>query len=257
MISERDRLTAKVPGIGETGLAALKKARVLVVGAGGLGSPVLAYLAAAEVGLLGISDSDCLEISNLQRQVIHPAAHLGMQKSVSAAKTLAHLNPNLKVVQVPKIAADNVEEICSNYDVIVDCTDNFPTKYLLSDTCLHLHKPLVWGTLVGTTFQISTFVHGRNLRDLYPQQPAAGSTLTSQEVGVLGAVCGQAGAIMANEVIKFITGAGQCLVGSLLIVNTADNRWNVVQFAAEHKDLQDKSLGAEIGAKTNHRIGEI
>lgn len=231
MVSERDRLTAQVTGIGEAGIVALQAARVLVVGAGGLGSPVLAYLAAAGVGTIGISDDDLVEESNLQRQVIHGANRLGQVKSQSAAASVKHLNPQIKVEIQPKINPQNAEEICSQYDLVVDATDNFSAKYLLSDTCYRLGIVDVWGTLVGMDFQISVFAQGTQLRDLYPAPPAAGQvTRTSAEYGVLGAVCGQAGSIMASETIKWLTKAGKPLIGKLLVVNAAAGKWNLVDF---------------------------
>lgn len=230
MVFERDRLTATVDGIGERGIDLLQAARVLVVGAGGLGSPALAYLSAAGVGTLGISDPDRVEQSNLQRQVIHPASSLGQIKSVSAAATVHALNPNVRVQLEPKITADNARSIIGAYDLVIDATDNFSAKYLLADTCAEVGRPHLWGTLVAMNFQISVFAEGLTLRDLYPAPPPAGTTPTSRVNGVLGAVCGQAGSILATEAIKMIVGVGEPLIGKLLIVDAASGKWNVVHF---------------------------
>lgn len=237
MVDERDRPTALVEGIGETGIARIQASRVLVVGCGGLGSPVLAYLAAAGVGTIGVSDPDRVEISNLQRQVIHPAHRLGEVKAHSAALTIRALNPHLRVQVEEGITPDNARHVLSGYDVIVDATDNFEAKYLLSDTCRDLARPLVWGTLVGMTYQVSVFAEGISLRSLYPAPPPLGTTPTSRTDGVLGAVCGQAGSTMATEVVKILTGAGRPLIGSLLIVDAAQGSWNVVTLATHRKDL--------------------
>ena len=232
MVFERDRLTATVDGIGECGIDSLQAARVLVVGAGGLGSPALAYLSAAGVGTLGISDPDRVEQSNLQRQVIHPASSLGQIKSVSAAATVHSLNPNVRVQLEPKIAPDNARTIISAYDLVSGATDNFSAKYLLADTCAEAGRPHLWGTLVAMNFQISVFAKGLTLRDLYPVAPPEGTTPTSRINGVLGAVCGQAGSILATEAIKMIVGVGEPLIGKLLIVDAASGKWNVVHFGS-------------------------
>lgn len=245
MVSERDRLTAQVAGIGAQGIAKLQAARILVVGAGGLGSPVLAYLAAAGVGTIGISDPDCLEESNLQRQVIHGVKRLGQVKSHSAATTIKYLNPQVNVEIQAKICPSTAVSICRQYDLVVDATDNFDSKFLLSDTCYALNIPHIWGTLVGMSFQLSVFAQGKRLRDLYPHPPQTGqSTPTSAENGVLGAVCGQAGSIMATEAIKYLTGAGTTLIGKLLIVDAAAGKWNLLDFHSSHS-LADSSVEPE------------
>lgn len=232
MVEERDRLTAQISGIGAPGILALRNSRVLVVGAGGLGSPVLAYLTAAGVGTIGIADGDVLEESNLQRQVIHPARNLGLPKATSAKQTIAALNPAVQVITHQRLEAENAADIISSYDLVMDCVDNFPSKYLLSDVCSATQTPEIWGTLVGMSFQVSVFTDGFTLRDIYPQIPPPGTTVTSAQDGVLGAVCGQAGSVMAGEAIKFITGAGQSLRGSLLIVDAANCKWDVIKFAS-------------------------
>lgn len=230
MSPDRDRPTALVDGIGEAGISALRGARILVVGAGGLGSPVLGYLAAAGVGTLGICDDDVVEESNLQRQIIHNSKRLGQVKSASAARSVTDLNPAIRVQIESRLVPDNALRVCSLYDAVVDATDNFATKYLISDTCRELGIPHIWGTLVGMSFQVSVFTDGLTLRDLYPVAPPEGTTVSSATHGVLGAVCGQAGSIMATEVVKLLTGAGTLLCGKLLIVDAGAGKWNVIDF---------------------------
>ncbi|MDO5747255.1 MAG: HesA/MoeB/ThiF family protein [Actinomycetaceae bacterium] len=230
MVSERERLTAQVKGIGEVGIDKLHASSVLVVGAGGIGSPVLAYLTAAGIGHIGIADPDIVELSNLQRQVIHSHNSIGMVKAQSAAQTIHALNPTITVTIEPLVSASNATHLCSSYDVVIDATDNFDTKYLLSDTCQRVGGVHVWGTIVGMSYQVSLFTDDITLRDLYPTPPPHGTTPTSAAEGVLGAVCGQVGSTMATETIKWITGMGTPLLGRLLIVDAAEGRWNIVPF---------------------------
>lgn len=230
MVDARDQMTAKIDGIGVAGVAALKRAKVLVVGAGGLGSPVLAYLAAGGIGTIGISDNDIVEESNLQRQIVHTTGRIGMKKTQSAQHFITDINPAIATVVEPPITPDNACDICSRYDIVVDATDNFDTKYTLADACHATATPEVWGTLVGMDYQVSLFCDGLSLRDLYPAPPPHGATPTAAQVGVLGAVAGQAGSVMATEVIKHITSVGRTLRGRLLIGDGAAGRWNVVDF---------------------------
>ena len=230
MVAQRDEMTARIPGIGAEGIDALRAARVLVVGAGGLGSPVLAYLAAAGVGTRGISDPDRLEESNLQRQVIHSSRRLGMVKAESARLTVQALNPEITVHLHDKIVDGESDDVIAAYDIVVDATDNFAAKYAISDACARLGRPHVWGTLVGMTFQASFFDRGITLRDLYPVVPEQGTTASSATEGVLGAVCGQGGSLLATETLKWITGVGDLLCGKLLIVDARAGKWNVVPF---------------------------
>ena len=229
MVAQRDIMTARIPGIGESGIEKIRAAKVLVVGAGGLGSPVLAYLAAAGIGTIGISDPDNLEESNLQRQVIHGVARLGMNKAESAKITVLALNPDIQVNIEPKIIDGQSDETVAAYDFVVDATDNFTAKYAISYTCARVGRPHMWGTLVSMSFQASLFTDGLTLRDIYPEPPTV-ETMSSKTVGVLGAVCGQGGSVLATECLKWVTGVGEPLIGRLLIVDTAAGRWNVVPF---------------------------
>ena len=219
-----------IPGLGETGQRRLRVARVCVVGAGGLGSPALLYLAAAGVGTLGVVDADDVEVVNLQRQVLHSSAGVGIPKADSARDRLAELDPGL-VVRTHRVRLDasNAAEILADYDVVLDAVDNFPTRYLISDTCAALGIPVVWGAVRVTRAQVSVFwsrpvglegaLPGITLRDLHPEPPDQSSWVTAAQVGVLGALCGQVGAVMASEAIKLITGAGETLFGRVLYLD--------------------------------------
>lgn len=235
--AQRDRYDRNLRALGEDAQARLLASRVLVVGAGGLGSPVLLYLAAAGVGALGIADPDPLELSNLQRQVIHGTPDLGVVKAESARARLAALNPDVTVTTHPRLTPANASGLLRGWDVVVDATDNFPAKYLIADTCAALGTPHVWGTLVGLAFQVAVFwtrppapLPAVTLRDLHPAPPAPGETPTSLDVGVLGAVCGQAGSVMAAETIKVLTGVGEPLLGRVLVGDAAAARWDVLRF---------------------------
>lgn len=216
-----------LPGIGIKGQERLAQAKVLTIGAGGLGSPTLLYLAAAGIGTLGIIDHDTVETSNLQRQIIHPQASLGTPKVSSAANTLHAQNPHLTIHQHPhQLTTHNALETLSNYDLIIDGSDNFATRYITNDACEHLGKPLIWGTISQYTAQVSLFwanptttdgttPAGTTLRDLYPDIPPADSVPTCATGGVLGSLCGTTGSVMATEAIKLITGTPETLLGKL------------------------------------------
>ena len=221
-----------IPDFGSTAQRRLKNARVLVVGAGGLGSPVLLYLAAAGVGTLGIVDDDVVDVSNLQRQVIHGVSDVGSAKGESARRSVAELNPLVRVVLHPEhLDNSNVLEIFSEYDLIVDGTDNFATRYLVNDAAEILHKPYVWGSILRFDGQVSVFwgVHGPTYRDLFPQAPPPGSVPSCAEGGVLGVLCAQIGSVMANEAIKLITGTGRTLLGRVLVLNALEMSWREVK----------------------------
>ncbi|MBD8044139.1 molybdopterin-synthase adenylyltransferase MoeB [Arthrobacter sp. Sa2BUA2] len=220
-----------LPGFGVQAQLRLKNAKVLVIGAGGLGSPALLYLAAAGVGTLGIVDEDTVEASNLQRQVIHTAADVGRSKAESARAAVQALNPLVEVVlHEAHLDAGNVLEIFSGYDLILDGTDNFATRYLVNDAAEILGKPYIWGSILRFDGQVSVFwgAHGPTYRDLYPEPPEPGAVPSCAEGGVLGVLCAQIGSVMVNEAIKLITGTGRTLLGRLLVFNALDMSWREV-----------------------------
>ncbi|MPY09589.1 molybdopterin-synthase adenylyltransferase MoeB [Arthrobacter bussei] len=217
-----------IPGFGMEAQLRLKNARVLVIGAGGLGSPALLYLAAAGVGLLGIVDDDDVELSNLQRQVIHGMGDLGRSKAESARASILELNPLVDVVMhEERLDRGNALELFSQYDLIIDGTDNFATRYLVNDAAAILGKPYVWGSILRFDGQVSVFWqgHGPTYRDLYPEAPPPGSVPSCAEGGVLGVLCAQIGSVMVNEAIKLITGVGTTLLGRVLVFNALDMSW--------------------------------
>jgi len=197
----------------------LERARVLVIGAGGLGSPILLYLAAAGVGALGIADFDTVALSNLNRQVIHFTEDVGKKKIDSAEEKIKKLNPDIKVEKFRhRIDADNIEELIARYDVVVDATDNFPARYLVSDCCYMLGKPLVEGAAVGYVGILMTIVPGQTpcYRCLYPEPPLDGEIETCSDAGIVGAVTGVIGSLQAMETIKVITQIGEIVAGRVL-----------------------------------------
>ena len=209
-----------LPEIGAEGQAKLLDAKVLLLGAGGLGSPTALYLAAAGVGTLGIVDDDDVDLSNLQRQVIHTTDRIGTPKVESAAKTIAALNPDVEVVQYrTRLDASNIMEIIDGYDVIVDGVDNFPTRYLLNDATVRLDIPVVSASILGFDGQLSVFKphDGPCYRCLYPVPPPAELAPSCGANGVLGVLPGTMGLLQATEVVKLVTGAGEPLVGRLLL----------------------------------------
>lgn len=221
--------------VGEEGQRRLLASRVLVLGAGGLGSPVLLYLAAAGVGTLGVLDDDVVESSNLQRQVVHGAADVGRRKVDSAADAVHALDPTLTVVRhAVRLDADNAAELLAAYDLVVDGTDNFATRYLVNDVCDGLGLPWVWGSLQRGHAQVSTFWsrpptgEGVDLRDVFGGAPPDGSVPSCAVDGVLGVVCAAAGAAMAMEVVKLLCGAGRPLLGRVAVHDAFAATWQEV-----------------------------
>jgi adenylyltransferase/sulfurtransferase len=227
--------------VGGPGQAALKRARVLVVGAGGLGAPVLLYLAAAGVGTLGIIDDDTVSLSNLQRQVIHTTADIGARKVDSAAAQVSRLNPHVAVETHPlRLTAENAIEIISRYDIVADGTDNFATRYLVSDACFFAKRPLVTaaiGTFDGTLTTVRAHERGADgtpnptYRCLFPEPPPAGTVPACAEAGVLGALPGILGSMIALQVMREIVGFGEGLVGRLLMVDARAMRFETIEYA--------------------------
>jgi adenylyltransferase/sulfurtransferase len=221
-----------IPEIGMTGQKRLKNAKVLCVGAGGLGSPALLYLAAAGVGTLGIIDFDVVDESNLQRQIIHGQSDIGRPKAESARDSIQEINPLVNVVvHGTALDNDNVMEIFSQYDLIVDGTDNFATRYLVNDACVLLGKPYVWGSIYRFDGQASVFwaEYGPCYRCLYPEPPPPGMVPSCAEGGVLGVLCASIGSIQVNEAIKLITGVGDSLAGRLMIYDALEMSYRTVR----------------------------
>jgi adenylyltransferase/sulfurtransferase len=221
-----------IPDVGKTGQRRLKNAKVLVVGAGGLGSPALMYLAAAGVGTLGIVDFDVVDESNLQRQVIHGQSDIGRPKAVSAKETINGINPLVNVVlHEERLDSDNALQIFAGYDLIVDGTDNFATRYLVNDACVLLGKPYVWGSIYRFDGQASVFwaEYGPCYRCLYPEPPPPGMVPSCAEGGVLGVLCATIGSIQVNEAIKVITGIGDPMVGRLMVYDALDMSFRSVK----------------------------
>lgn len=222
--------------VGEVGQRRLLASRVLVVGAGGLGSPALLYLAGAGVGTIGIVDDDIVDTSNLQRQVVHTTADVGRHKVDSAADRIRALNPDVVVEQHrARLSRENAREVLSGYDIVLDGSDNFATRYLVDSVCAELGTPLVWGAILRFDAQVAVFwsrppggAPGVTLRDLFPAPPPPGSTPSCGEAGVLGAMCGQVGALMATEAIKMLTGIGEPLLGRVAVLDALAARWSEI-----------------------------
>jgi adenylyltransferase/sulfurtransferase len=227
--------------VGGPGQAALKRARVLVIGAGGLGAPLLLYLAAAGVGTLGVIDDDAVSLSNLQRQIIHGTPDLGAEKVASAAAAIARLNPHVTVeAHNLRLAADNALALIAGYDLVADGSDNFSTRYLVSDACFLAKRPLVTaavGTFDGTLTTIRAHERGADgnpnptYRCLFPEPPPAGAVPACAEAGILGALTGVVGSMMALEVIREIVGFGQGLTGRLLMIDARAMRFETLNYA--------------------------
>ncbi len=231
-----------LPEIGGAGQQRLKRARVLVIGAGGLGAPVLAYLAAAGVGTLGIVDDDAVSLSNLQRQVIHGTADIGAPKGESAAAAIARLNPHVKVeLHALRLTAENAPALVSSYDLVVDGSDNFATRYAVADACAQEKRPLVHaavGRFDGSVTVLKPWEsdsQGRrnpSYRDLFPQEPPAGLVPSCAAAGIVGALVGVIGTLQAMEAIKLIAGIGEPLVGRLLLYDGLAASFETIRYRA-------------------------
>lgn len=250
----------RMPQHGLAGQRLLKRSRVLVLGAGGLGSPALSYLAGAGVGVLGIVDDDTIEESNLQRQPLHAGSRIGSPKVDSAAAALAALNPHVAVrTHRVRLDAINAVAIFRDYDIVVDGTDNFETRYLTSDTAARLGMPHVWGSVLQYDGQYSTFWSRRpegslTLRDLYPQWPADGASCAT--AGVRGPLCGVIGSAMAVEAVKLITGVGEPAFGRLMVFDALEGSWTEVPFGPAHGSFADADgsfadAGVDAGARVD------
>ncbi|MCU1482421.1 MAG: adenylyltransferase/sulfurtransferase MoeZ [Subtercola sp.] len=244
---ERYSRQIRLPQIGVEGQRRLANARVVVLGAGGLGSPVLTYLAAAGVGTIGIVDEDVVDVSNLQRQTIHTTAAVGTSKVQSAAAGIRRLNPHVNVeLHEERLTGRTAARILSAYDLVIDGTDNFSTRYLANDTAALLGMPYVWGSVLRFDGQASTFwsaagEHGElgpNLRDVFPVAPGDDEVESCAVAGVLGPLCATVGATMASEAMKLIVGFGELLLGRILVVDALDGSYTNVPF---HRAIADAS----------------
>ena len=220
-----------IPDVAMAGQKRLKNAKVLCVGAGGLGSPALMYLAAAGVGTLGIVEFDVVDESNLQRQIIHGQSDVGRSKALSARDSVREINPFVTVnLHEERLDSSNAMDLFAQYDLIVDGTDNFATRYLVNDACVLLHKPYVWGSIYRFDGQASVFWadQGPCYRCLYPEPPPPGMVPSCAEGGVLGVLCASIGSIQVNEAIKLITGIGRPLVGSLMVYDALETEYRKI-----------------------------
>jgi adenylyltransferase/sulfurtransferase len=224
-----------IPDVGVDGQKRLKNARVLVIGAGGLGAPALLYLAAAGVGTIGIVDDDVVDESNLQRQIIHGVSDVGRSKVASARDSIAEVNPLVQVrLHEVRLEPGNAVDLFGQYDLILDGTDNFATRYLVNDAAVLAHKPYVWGSIYRFEGQVSVFWEdapdgrGLNYRDLYPEPPPAGMVPSCAEGGVLGILCASIASVMGTEAIKLITGIGEPLLGRLMTYDALEMSYRAV-----------------------------
>jgi len=226
-----------LPQVGGQGQEKLLNAKVLVVGAGGLGSPVLMYLAAAGVGTLGIVDDDTVDLSNLQRQIVHTTDRIGISKVESAAIALRAINPDIKLVlHNQRIAVDNAETLLSAYDLVTDGSDNFATRFLINDAAYFTKTPLVTGAILRFDGQVATFKNcpgghadGPCYRCIFREPPPPGQVPSCSEAGVLGALCGTIGSLQATEIIKELLGIGESLSGSLLIYDALATQFRTIK----------------------------
>ncbi|SDP91423.1 adenylyltransferase and sulfurtransferase [Mucilaginibacter sp. OK268] len=229
-----------LPELGITGQEKLKAARVLMIGAGGLGCPVLQYLVAAGVGHIGIVDDDVVDISNLHRQILYSIADVGKSKAETAKQKLEWLNSFVELTAYEeRLSIDNTVKLISGYDIVVDGSDNFTTRYLVNDTCVALNKPSVFGSIFKFEGQVSVFNYqeGPNYRDIFPEPPAENEVPNCSETGVIGVLPGIIGTYMANEAIKIICGIGETLSGKLFSMNALDNSMSIYKIAKQKQAI--------------------
>ncbi|PIP20195.1 MAG: adenylyltransferase [Candidatus Omnitrophica bacterium CG23_combo_of_CG06-09_8_20_14_all_40_11] len=227
-----------LPNVGGKGQEKLLKAKVLIIGAGGLGSPCALYLASAGIGRIGIVDSDAVELNNLQRQILHATKDVGRPKVESAKERLCAINTDIEIIPYKlRLTSENILDIIKEYNIIVDGSDNFPTRYLVNDACVFSKKPLSHGGIFRFDGQAITIIPGVSAcyRCLFPEPPPPGLVPSCQEAGILGAVAGVIGTIQANEVLKYILGVGNLLAGKLLVFNALDSSFRQVKVPRDSK----------------------
>lgn len=225
--------------IGVQGQQKLAAGSVLVIGAGGLGSPAAMYLAAAGVGQIGIADGDAVDLSNLQRQILHSEADLGRPKVASAAETLGGISGEIRIDTYEQVVTpDNIAELIKGYDIVLDCTDSFESKFMINDGCVAAGKPFVHAGISGFTGQLMTVLPGETVcyRCIFEEPPEAGSVPTCSEAGVMGAVAGTIGSLEALEAIKYLTGAGELLTGRMLTFDGLTMKFRTVPFPNRRED---------------------
>ena len=265
---ERYKRHFSLEGFGEEGQIKLKNSSVIFIGAGGLGSSAMMYIAAAGIGKIGITDNDKVELSNLQRQVIHNNSEIGNYKTHSAERRIKELNPNCQVETFTKrINNKNAIKILSQFDIICDCSDNFGTRYLINDACVILKKPLIYGSIQGYEGQVSVFnfkKNSPNFRDFLPKPPEQGLIPSCADYGVMGISPGIVGILQANEIIKIIIKQGKVLDGKILIINLLENTMKKLNLSvSKHpKEINDlvtntKDYESEINCKNIKRISHI
>lgn len=240
-----------LPEFGSEGQMKLKNAKVLVIGAGGLGCPVLQYLAASGIGQLGIVDNDQVDVSNLHRQILYNTSDIGFGKASTAAKKLEVLNPFVKTKAYEvRLDPSNAEDIFQGYDLVIDGSDNFATRYLVNDTCVKLGIPLVFGSILKFEGQVAVFnfQNGPQYRDLFPEPPPRDEVPNCSEIGVIGILPGLIGMYMANEAIKLICGMGTSLSGKLLLINSLTNTTHIFNIP-KNEALIISNKSAEIRAE--------
>lgn len=248
----------RLAGFGETAQAKLLESHVLVIGAGGLGAPVLSYLAALGVGTITVIDPDIVELSNLHRQVIHTEAAIGSRKVDSARQRMSGINSSVDIrTHSVLLTADNALSLFRDADIVVDGTDNFATRYLANDACEILGIPLVWGTILGFDGQVAVFDarSGATLRDLYPEVPAPGSVPDCSVAGVLGPLCGSIGSAMAMEAIKMLTGIGTPLVNAVAVHSSLDAGWETIPVSPIPGRQRVTDLEAHLDDYAQHSFG--
>lgn len=219
---QKERYARHLPidEVGTKGQEKLLQAKVCIIGAGGLGSPAALYLAAAGVGTIGIADADTVDVSNLQRQILHGDTDLGIPKVQSAKETLQRINSELEVLTYPVyVSEENIAGIIQDYDFVIDAADNFPTKFLINDACVRAGKPFVHAGVIRFQGQLMTYVPGQGpcYRCIFQDPPQEGSVPSAKQAGVVGAVCGVIGSLEAMEAVKYILGAGELLTGRMLV----------------------------------------
>ena len=221
-----------IPGIGEEGQEKIKKSKILIIGAGGLGSPAALYLSAAGVGTIGIMDNDNVDLSNLQRQIIHSTHELNTPKVTSAAIKMKDRNPSMEIIIYNELLTEsNADKIISDYDFIIDATDNFAAKYLINDVCVNLKKSYSHGAVIRFGGEAFTYIPGHACyRCIFGEAPSSSSMMTNKEAGVMGSVVGIIGTIQATEAIKYICGIGELLTDKLLVVDALNMNFNKIRF---------------------------